>query len=290
MGGSKNIQSKNIIACFYDCDQTLTPEYMQEPMFRSMGIDPNEFWADNDKLKKYAASLDVDIGSETMYMINLLNYIKKGKIPPLSNSDLEKYGAMIQPFPGLPEFFLRTKKSVEKRYGSQGVKLEHYIISTGLRKMIQGSCLNAPGALDQIFASEYLEKDGVIYYPVKAIGFIEKTRCLYEANKGTNIDPTIDVNKRMPSGKRRIYFENMIYVGDGFTDVPCMSMTLERGGTSIGVYDPDRPKAYHEAMELLKDGRISRIAKTDYRKDGEAAEAIEESISRAAERMIRSKK
>ena len=112
----------SIIACFYDCDQTLTAEYMQEPMFRSMGIDPDEFWADSDKLKKYAASLDVDISSETMYMINLLDYIKNGKIPPLSNSDLKQYGTMITPFPGLPEFFLRTKKAVEKRYGSKGVK------------------------------------------------------------------------------------------------------------------------------------------------------------------------
>ena|SRR3989344_2438850 len=156
--------------------------------------------------------------------------------------------------------------------------------------MIQGSCLNAPGALDQIFASEFLEQDGVIHYPVKAIGFIEKTRCLYEANKGVNVDPTIDVNKRMPSAKRRIYFEDMIYVGDGFTDVPCMSMILERGGTSIGVYNPNRPKAYNEVLELLKDGRISRVAQTDYRKGGEAAEVIEESISRAAERMIKTKK
>jgi len=262
---------------------------MQEPMLRSMGIDPQDFWTDNNKLKKDAVALDTDVNTETVYMINLLNYIKEGKIPPLSNSDLRKYGNMIIPFPGLPEFFLRTKKSVEERYGRQGIKLEHYIISTGLRKMIQGSPLNVQGAIDQIFASEFLEQGGVIRYPARTIGFIEKTRCLYEANKGVNVDPGIDVNKRMPSDQRRIYFENMIYVGDGFTDVPCMALTIERGGTSIGVYDHHNPKAKKEVAELLQDGRISSLAKTDYRKGKEASEVIEQSIINAAERILKGK-
>ena len=282
-------EKPGIIACFYDCDQTLTAQFMQEPMFRSLGIEPKDFWADNDRLKQDAAVLDTDVNADTVYMVSLLKYIEEGKIPPLSNSDFKKYGSLIKPFPGLPDFFLRTKKEVAERYGKDNIKLEHYIISTGLRKMIQGSPLNVPGAIDQIFASEFLEYNGVIRWPARDVGFIEKTRYLYEANKGVNVDRSINVNQRLPPEKRRIYFENMIYVGDGFSDVPCMALTIERGGTSIGVYDSSHPKAKHEVEGLLQDGRVSCIAQTDYRKDGEASEVIEKSIIRIAERIVQSR-
>lgn len=283
-------EKPGIIACFYDCDQTLIPEYMQDPMLGHLGIEPQEFWTDNEKLKKGARAAGVDINSENSYMINLLLYIKKGKLPPLSNADLQNYGKeLIIPFPGLPEFFLRTKEEVQREYNQEGIKLEHYIISTGLRKMIQGSSLNIPGALDQIFASEFLEVDGIIALPTRNVGFIEKTRYLYEVSKGTNIDPTIDVNKRIPYGKRRVPFKNMIYVGDGFTDVPCMAMLTKLGGQSIGVYDPARPKSLEEVTELFRDKRVHHIAKADYRKGEEASEAIEESINRVADQIIKNR-
>ena len=155
--------------------------------------------------------------------------------------------------------------------------------------MIEGCFLNAPGALDQIFASEFVEYQGVIRWPARNVGFIEKTKYLYEVNKGVNVNPALDVNKRMNLEKRRIQFQNMIYVGDGYTDVPCMALTLERGGTSIGVYDSNRPQAYGEVKDLLQDGRISHIAQADYRKGGEASEAIEQSIMHAAERILRNR-
>ena len=247
---------ESVIACFYDCDQTLTAEYMQEPMFRDLGIDPEEFWRENDRLKQDAAALDTDINTDTFYMVSLLKYIEEGKIPPLSNSDLKRYGGAIRPFPGLPDFFLRTKREVVERYGKNNIRLEHYIISTGLRKMIQGSSLNVPGAIDQIFASEFLEHDGVIRWPARDVGFIGKTQYLYEASKGTNIDPTINVNRRILYQRRRIPFENMVYVGDGFTDVPCMTMITKLKGQSIGVYNPSRPNAHNEVQELLREGRV----------------------------------
>jgi len=280
-------EGQRIIACFYDCDQTLIPEFMQNPMLRHLGVDPAEFWAADKKLKQEASAADVTINSENSYMINLILYIKKGTLPPLSNADLQRYGKeLITPFPGLPEFFLRTKEEVKKKYAQQSITLEHYIISTGLRKMIQGSPLNAPGALDQIFASEFLEVDGVISLPARNVGFIEKTRYIYEVSKGTNVDPSIDVNKRIPYGKRRVPFENMIYVGDGFTDVPCMTMLTKLDGQSIGVYDPNNPKSLREVTELLRDRRVHRIAKADYRRGGEASEAIEDSMHCIAARII----
>lgn len=283
MGGRKNI-----IACFYDCDQTLIPEFMPDLMLRHLGIDPAGFWNDDKRLKKEAAAVDVNINSENSYMINLILYIRKGKLSPLSNADLQEYGKeLIIPYPGLPDFFLRTKEDVRRSYGKQSIALEHYIISTGLRRMIQGSSLNVPGAVDQIFASEFLEEDGIISLPARNVGFIEKTRYLYETSKGTNIDPTIDVNRRIPYKERRIPFENMIYVGDGFTDVPCMTMITKLGGQSIGVYDSNKPKGKKEAIRLLQDQRVYRIAEADYRKGGEASQAVEDSITRVAERIIK---
>ena len=285
MGGRENI-----IACFYDCDQTLIPEFMPDLMLRHLGIDPVGFWDDDKKLKKEAAAADVNINSENSYMINLILYIREGKLPPLSNADLQKYGKeLIIPYPGLPEFFLRTKEDIKRSYEKQNITLEHYIISTGLRRMIQGSPLNVPGAVDQIFASEFFEVDGIISLPARNVGFIEKTRYLYETSKGTNVDSTIDVNKRIPYQERRIPFENMIYVGDGFTDVPCMTMITKLGGQSISVYDLNRPKGKTEAIKLLQDQRVYRIAEADYRKEGEASQAVEDSITRVAERIIKNR-
>jgi len=260
---------------------------MQDPMLRHLGVDPANFWKDNHLLKTEAETAGVDTNSENTYMINLLQYIETGKLPPLSNADLKKYGSLVTAYPGLPEFFLQTKKLVERLYGDQHIKLEHYIISTGLRKMIQGSPLNVPGAIDQIFASEFIEYQGVIRWPARNVGFIEKTRYLYEVSKGTNIDPSIDVNKRMSYGKRRIPFENMIYVGDGFTDVPCMTMITKLGGQSIGVYDSQKPQGKKEAEELLQERRVYRIAEADYQKNGEASETIEESIHKIVKRILK---
>lgn len=279
-------EREHIIACFYDFDQTLTPEYMENPMLRHLGIDPETFWADDKKLKEEALALDIDINYENSYMINLILYIKKEKLPPLSNADLVRYGGLLTPYPGLPEFFVRTKEEVRKSYGQHGIKLEHYIISTGLRKMIQGSPLNAEGAIDQIFASEFVEYEGVISMPARNVGFIEKTRYLYEANKGTNVDPAIDVNKRMPPEQRRIPFQNMIYVGDGFTDVPCMTMIMKLGGQSIGVYDSTKQKSIDEVQALLRDGRVCHVAETDYREGGEASKTIESCIQKVAKKIL----
>jgi len=280
------MRKTSIIACIYDCDQTLIPEFMQEPMLRHLKVKPADFWTDTKQLREAAAAAGTYVNPENSYMINLLKYIEEKKIEPLSNSDLRNYGRMVTLYQGLPDFFLRTKRLVQEQYQGENITLEHYIISAGLRQMIEGSSLNVEGAIDGIFASEFLEHQGIIRWPCRTVGSTEKTRYLFEINKGVNVEPGNDVNYHMPAEKRRIPFENMIYVGDGFTDIPCMSLTLKQNGESLGVYDPSRSQAHPEAQKLLRDGRISNLVQADYRENGAASQAIMQLIAKAAERII----
>ncbi len=255
----------NIIGCFYDCDSTLVPGAMQEPLFRHYGIDGNAFWEEKDKLIATAAAQGVAMDFENGYLNFMLDHVRDGKMPGLSNRKLRELGAAIEVFPGLPEFFKQTKEMIEgsRLYADHNIKVEHYIVTTGLKEMVAGSRLNTP-YLTGIYGSEFYERDGVISHIARAVGHMKKTEFLHLANKGGNVDPAVDINRRMPEHERRIHFQNMKFVGDGFTDVPCFSLVGDRGGDTYGVYDAKLPKARPQAEKLLLEHRVKAIAPANY--------------------------
>jgi hypothetical protein len=273
--------TQNIIACIWDFDKTLIPGYMQGPLFRHYGIDEAQFWAETNRLAEHYAKRGYRISSEISYLNHILTYVLAGLMPKLNNRLLRQLGAEIELYPGLPEFFARSKAFVQEKpeYRKHELQLEHYVVSTGLAEMIRGSAVAAH--VEAIWGCEFIEnplQPGFLQQKefelsaeaeIAQIGMMidntTKTRALFEINKGTNKNPSLDVNARIPAEDRRIPFSNMIYVADGPSDIPCFSLVLERGGKTYGVYNPDRPDEFKQNDALRRADRIDYYGKADYR-------------------------
>lgn len=281
------VSLQNVIAIVYDCDKTLIPNYMQKPLFEKFNINENQFWNECSELTENYAKQDINLDDELAYLNNMLRYVKSGKMKNLSNQMLFDLGKEIELFPGIPDYFQRTKDMIEEdpKFKQQNITLEHYIITTGLKPMVQGNRLNSH--LTDIFASEFIEdENGQISEIARAVGYTNKTRFLYEINKGCNVNKKIDVNMKMPDEMKRIPFENMIYIGDGQTDVPCFSTLNSEKGTSLAVYHPDSKKAFKEAFQLRKEGRVVAFAEADYCEGSHLSRIIESLTSQIANKIV----
>ena len=199
---------------------------------------------------------------------------------PFTRADLVEKGRSIVLFPGVEDWFRRIND-----FGArQGVQVEHYIISSGLREIIEGSSIS--GEFKEIYASEfYYDENGVPVWPKLAVNFTAKTQFVYRINKGVlDVSNDRDLNASMPDDSKRVPFPNMIYMGDGLSDVPCMKMMRAYGGQAIAVYqESNRPGV----EDLLAKGRVDFIFPADYRA-GSALEATVQDIIRkmaAADRL-----
>jgi len=294
--------TQNIIACIWDFDKTLIPGYMQGPLFRHYGIDEAQFWAETNRLAEHYAKRGYRISSEISYLNHILTYVIAGLMPKLNNRLLRQLGKEITLYPGLPEFFARSKEFVREKpeYRKHELQLEHYIVSTGLAEMIRGSAI-APYA-EAIWGCEFIENplqpgflqqkefelgaDAEIAQIGMMIDNTTKTRALFEINKGTNKNPALDVNARIPAEDRRIPFPHMIYIADGPSDIPCFSLVLERGGKTYGVYNPDRPDEFKQNDALRRADRIDYYGKADYRDGSETCNWFRLQIQEIADRIV----
>jgi hypothetical protein len=185
-------------------------------------------------------------------------------------------------------------------YRKHEIQLEHYIVSTGIAEMIRGSAI-AP-YVDGIWGCEFIENplqpgflqqkefelgaDAEIAQIGMMIDNTSKTRALFEINKGTNKDPVLDVNAKIPSEDRRIQFPNMIYIADGPSDIPCFSLVKERGGKGYGVYNPDRLDEFKQNDALRNADRIGHYGRADYREGSETYNWIKLQIQEIADRIV----
>jgi hypothetical protein len=275
---------QNIIGIVYDYDQTLSPTYMQdEVLFPKFGINPAEFW-------KRCRVLVEEQGfeSELAYLKAMIDYLE---MDGPSNADLEELGNGLQFFPGLPEMFGELDGIISDEQRAMGVKIEHYIVSSGIKALIQGSRLRS--YIKEIFGCEFAENSaGRISFPRRVISHTAKTQYLFRINKGM-LDHSEDVNDHMPDHLRPIPFPNMIYLGDGPTDVPCFTVMKRFGGHSIAVYNPNDKtrisfrKAFHLAGVA---GRIKHIAPADYRAGSHLRLILEETVLEIAARIVETRR
>lgn len=241
----------NIVAIMYDFDKTLTVKDTLEYSFiPNLDLNIDDFWEETGRVRRKNKTDQV---LAYMYMMRkkMLDNNRK-----LSREYLNEMGKEIEFFPGVLEWFDRINE-----YGrSLGLEIEHYVISAGVKEIIDGSPIG--DKFKCIFASEYLyDSDGNAVWPNVSVNSTNKTQFLTRINKGV-LDITDDrLNEKMLSENRRIVTSNMIYMGDGFTDIPCMQLTKDRGGVSIAVYTD---KNYHIAKKLYNDGRINYVASADY--------------------------
>ena len=265
----KKKESRPVLAICYDFDKTLTPDDMQaQGYIQSVGYDVAEFWAETDDLARTHG-----MDSNLAYMFKMVQEAEGNLV--LNRKALMDYGAKVRLFPGVESWFERLRE-----YGrDHGVIVEHYIISSGLREMIEGTEMAKRGAFERIYASSfYYNERGLAKWPAQAVNYTNKTQFLFRIEKGTLDVNDPAVNDYFPPDRLRVPFRNMVYIGDSDTDIPCMKLVNTNGGHSIGVFDPDtRDKA--KVLKMMADNRIRYYAPADY-SDGSELDSLLKSIIR----------
>ena len=254
--------NKPIIAIMYDFDKTLCTRDMQEYTFiPSVGMDPDEFWNLTGKVAK-AETMD----SILTYMYCMVEKARETGIP-LTRESLVACGKDIEYHKGVEEWFQRINRYAEQA----GVIVEHYVLSSGLKEIIEGTSIAK--YFKKIYACEFLYKDGQAYWPKMAVNYTNKTQFVYRINKGVlDINNNVDLNSSRPDSEKRVLFSNMIYIGDCLTDVPCMKLVKQSGGRSIAIYQPGED---HNAAPLLKHKRVDWMFEADYSEGSELDRTME---------------
>ena len=248
--------NKPIIAIMYDFDKTLCTRDMQEYTFiPSIGMEPHEFWAHT-----YDVAMEETMDNILTYMYCMVEKSHQTG-NPLTRESLVACGKDIEYHPGVEGWFERIN-----RYAAEaGVEVEHYVLSSGLKEIIEGTSIAK--YFKKIYACEFLYKDGQAYWPKMAVNYTNKTQFVYRINKGVlDINNDADLNSSRPDSEKRVFFSNMIYIGDGLTDVPCMKLVKQSGGHSIAIYSKGQQ---HKAAPLLKHGRVDWMFEADYNEGSE---------------------
>ncbi len=273
--------SQNKIAIVYDYDQTLSPSYMQdEVVFPAFGINSANFWRRCSELVR-----EEGYDSELAYMKVLLDTL--GMDRP-KNAELKELGAKLNFYRGLPEMFDQFRDSLlTQEHVAAGISVEHYIISSGMSVLIEGSRL-AP-YVRAIFGCEFAQDaEGRITFPKRVISHTQKTQYLFRINKGL-LDMSEDVNDHMDPEIRPIPFPHMIYLGDGPTDVPCFTVMRKNGGEAIAVYNPDDAAraGFRKCYQLSTHAdRVKHIAPADYRQGTHLRMLLEQMVEETADRIV----
>lgn len=245
-------------AICYDFDGTLSPGNMQEYEFMDkLGVKARWFWK---KSLKFSRAQNADpILSYMKLMLDEAQY----KDLPVTKDYFSKCGQNVEFFPGVIDWFKRIND-----YGKEkGVEVFHYIISSGLKEMIEGSVIAKE--FKCIFASSFMyDANNVAYWPANAINYTAKTQYLFRINKGCcDINDNKIINQYIPEEERTIPYKNIIYIGDGDTDVPCMKLVKLSGGHSIAVYNSRKKGQKDKAQKLIKENRVNICANADYREN-----------------------
>lgn len=261
-----------VLAICYDFDKTLTPDNMQaQGYIQSVGYDIEKFWEESNELAR-----ENDMDTNLAYMYKMVEESEGHFI--LNRQVLEEYGSKVSFFPGVKTWFERIKT-----YGkARNVIVEHYIISSGLKEMIEGSEMAKKGAFEKIYASSfYFNSKGEAKWPAQAVNYTNKTQFLFRIEKGV-LDINDDgVNDYFPPEEKRVPFRNMVYIGDSDTDIPCMKLVNGYGGHSIGVYDPDTIEK-EKVYRMISDNRIRYFAPADYTENSELDQLVKAIIDHAA--------
>lgn len=268
----KQKETLPVLAICYDFDKTLTPDDMQaQGYIQSVGYDVDRFWEETNELT-HGNGMD----SNLAYMYKMVREAEGNLV--LNRRALMDYGARVKVFPGVGTWFERIRA-----YGrEQGVLVEHYIISSGLREMIEGTEMARNGAFERIYASSFLYNDrGVAVWPAQAVNYTNKTQFLFRIEKGTLDVNDPAVNDWFPDEKMRVPFRNMVYIGDSDTDIPCMKLVNANGGHAIGVYDPVTEKK-EKVHRMIRDNRIRYYAAADYTEGSELDTLVKQIILRTA--------
>jgi len=297
---------QNIITCIWDFDKTLSPGYMQAPIFEMYDIEPRKFWKEVNELPNHYKKHGLDlISTDTLYLNHILTYAQQGIFKTLNNARLKALGDKIELYEGLPEFFDRIKRLVAARqeFRQHEIQVEHYIVSTGLRQMILGSRI-AP-FVDGVWGCEFIEDppppgyldkgkkkasdsndEKIISQIAYALDNTTKTRAIFEINKGSNKLPDIDVNAMIPDEDRRVPFQNMIYIADGPSDIPVFSLINRFGGRTFAVYRPGSDEEFAQVNNLQKQNRVQSFGEANYTEGSQTSMWIKNAVNEISDQIV----
>jgi 2-hydroxy-3-keto-5-methylthiopentenyl-1-phosphate phosphatase len=258
---------QNTIALVYDFDGTLSPQPMQEyTVLPKIGVKPLEFWS---LVNKEARATESD--PMLVYMRHILEAIELKRVD-VKREDFAAMASAIEYFPGVATWFARMNAYVRRKSAGRTL-LRHYLISAGQKEILEGVSIRKH--FKRIYASEYhFNHHGVATFPKFLITDTAKTQFLFRINKGLEA-VTESINEHMPEAKRPIPFSNMVYIGDGMTDVPSMALTKKSGGHTVAVYDSKSERQRSICMKLLEAGRADFMAEADYRKASKLSRRVE---------------
>lgn len=284
----------NVIAVIWDFDKTLMPGYMQDPIFNHFNVNPTDFWKEVNELpQKYGK--DIRVNKDTIYLNQFIADAQPGKrFDGLNNEMLKAFGKQLHFYEGIPEIFQKTKQiaDLKPEYAEYGIKVEHYVVSTGMAEMIRGSIIakDVSGIWGCELAEHEINGKNVIGETIYTIDNTSKTRALFEINKGIPQNPDIDVNAKMEDSVRRVPFGNMIYIADGPSDVPAFSLINRYGGSTFAIYPKGDDKAFKQVEKLREDGRINMYAEANYKEGTTAYMWITNKIEKYANRICESER
>lgn len=262
---------KPTVALMYDFDGTLSPSYMQEYDFMdAIGItEKGSFWDASNRLAESQKSSTI-----LAYMKLMVDKAKEGGIS-IRRQQFVDFGHGIQFFPGVEQWF----ELINRKGQEMGVDVEHYIISSGLKELIEGTSIARH--FKQIYACSFMYEDDAAVWPAVAVDFTSKTQFIFMINKGIHdIWCNAQINDSMPDEGRPVPFQNMIYLGDGETDIPSMRIVKSEGGHSIAIYKPGNESSRAQARNLVHRGRVNFACSGDYREGSELYNAVIATIAK----------
>lgn len=267
-------EDRPVLAICYDFDKTLSPDDMQaQGYIQSVGYDVGEFWNEVNLL-----ALQNEMDQNLAYMLKMVKEAEGNLV--FNRKTLSEYGSHVKLFPGVESWFSRIRE-----YGAKkGVKVEHYIISSGLKEMIEGTAVAAE--FEKIYASSfYYNEREIAVWPAQVINYTNKTQFLFRISKGVLEVCDAAVNDPVAPEELRVPFRNMVYIGDSDTDIPCMKLVNSNGGHSIGVYDSET-KDKTKVHKMLRDRRIKYFVPADYSEGGEIDLLVKAIIDNAVTREV----
>ena len=257
----------------YDFDGTLSPGNMQEYDFiPAIGKSNKEFWHDCNELARVQ-----DADMTLTYMARMIQEARSKGLS-LKREAFQESGRRITLYEGVEQWFARINAYAAER----GVKMLHYINSSGIKEIIEGTPI--AGEFRKIYACSFLyDVDGIAYWPGVAVNYTNKTQFIFKINKGVeSVYDTKQVNQYMEERSRPVPFSRMIYVGDGTTDIPCMRLVKNYGGHSIAVYNPADKGKRREMNTLIRDNRVNYVCAADYTEGSEIDKVVKRIIDKIA--------
>lgn len=272
----------DVIALVFDFDDTLAPD-STSGFLEEIGVDVQHFWA--REVGPLLSEQDWD--PVPAYLYKMIELSRSGRCEAITRERLEDWGRRLPLHDGVPSLFERLRSRLREAHPQ--VRLEFYVISSGIGDVLRQTPI--AGAFTDIWASEFTyDAQGAIDFPRRIVSFTDKTRYLFHIQKGIfgpeSRNKPFEVNRKVEREKLRIPFEQMIFVGDGYTDIPCFSLIRRSGGVAFGVWDPRHREKRSRAWGFIQEGRVSNLNQARFGEDAELYQWLEEAVESLASKIV----